>query len=401
MNETLCKFGDGTPVKAFGMCHAHYERYQRGDRGDRLSRPFRKHKTFEEAVKGELSENRLKVENRELKHQLSEALNKQVFDSRYQEFVGQVTSRPVSPPEWIAKKYTKAPHEVMPTVSFSDWHLDEVVFPEQIQGMNGYNREIAERRLRNFFQNTIDVCFKFLGGFTFPGLIMPMLGDNFSGNIHEELRSTNADVIMSSILHWTGPMVAGIRMLATAFGHVYIPVVVGNHGRNSLKPINKMRVRDNFDWLWAQMVARELADDPRVTFNISESPDFTYTAYNTTYQITHGDQAKGGTGIAAKWSPLMLLAMRKLKRTHFDYLICGHWHSLGQFQKIRCNGCGKGYDEYAFNSNFDYEPPKQDLWLTDYRHGIVGDFPVHVASRDEPWMKEPAIKNAPYQEVKH
>ena len=43
---------------------------------------------------------------------------------------------------------------------------------------------------------------------------MPWLGDNFSGNIHEELRNTNADVMLSSLLHWIGPVVAGLRLQA-------------------------------------------------------------------------------------------------------------------------------------------------------------------------------------------
>jgi len=228
--------------------------------------------------------------------------------------------------------------------------------------------------------------------------VMPWLGDNFAGNIHEELRNTNADVMMSSLLHWVGPMVTGLRSLADAFGRVYVPVVVGNHGRNTQKPISKMRVRDNFDWLWAQIIARELAGDKRITFAVSEAPDYTYTIYNTTYHITHGDQAKGGTGIAAQWSPLMLLAVRKLKRIRFDYLVCGHWHRLGQFLKIRANGSGKGYDEYAFNSNFDWEPPQQDLWLTDPNHSIVCDFPVHVMSKDEPWNQRADKKRLPFSD---
>ena len=87
----------------------------------------------------------------------------------------------------------------------------------------------------------------------------------------------------------------------------------------------------------------------------------------------------------------MIMVARKAKRTQFDYLICGHWHRLSQFMKVRVNGSGVGYNEYAFHGNFDWEPPQQDLWLTDPQHGIVADFPVHVMAKDEPWVaKRPA-----------
>ncbi len=153
-----------------------------------------------------------------------------------------------------------------------------------------------------------------------------------------------------------------------------------------IKPIHKNRVRDNFDWLFAQIVARELAGDKRITFAISESPDFAYSVYNTSYHLTHGDQAKGGSGIAAQLSPLMIMVARKMKRFKFDYLVCGHWHRLSSFMKVRCNGSLVGYNEYAFNGNFEYEPPQQDLWLTDPQHGVVGSFPIHVQSSQEPWL---------------
>ena len=339
----------------------------------------------EQSALSPVQEHALKIEVRELRRRLNEALSKEVHNARYQDFIAEAATRPVVPPDWISAPSVVKPHTVMPSISFSDWHLDERVFPEQIQGLNGYGREVAEQRLKNYFQNVIDVSFDFLSGFRYPGIVWPWLGDIFSGNIHEELRNTNADVILSSLLYWTGPLVAGARKLAEAFGSVYIPVVVGNHGRNSIKPIHKMRVRDNFDLLFAQIVARELAGDKRITFAISESPDATYSAYNTTYHITHGDQARGGSGIAGSWSPLMLLAVRKLKRIRFDYLVCGHWHRLGTFLKIRANGSGVGYNEYAFNNNFDWEPPQQDFLLTDPQRGIVLDAPIHVMSRDEPW----------------
>lgn len=358
------------------------------DRNDTCSRACAsKMRAQDKEALDPVQEHRLKIENKELRQQLTDALDAQVFNQRYQDFVAAADARKIIVPRWVLNIPVKGSKEVMPTVSASDWHLDEVVKPELVMHQNGFNRDIAAKyRVPNFFNNTVDIGFKFLSGFRFPGIIMPWIGDMFSGNIHEELRNTNADVVLSSLLYWVGPMVAGLKHLADAYGKVYVPVVVGNHGRNTMKPIHKNRVRDNFDWLFAQIVARELSGDSRITFAISESPDFAYSVYNTSYHLTHGDQAKGGSGIAAQLSPLMIMVARKMKRFKFDYLVCGHWHRLSSFMKVRCNGSLVGYNEYAFNGNFEYEPPLQDYWLTDPKHGVVGSFPVHVQSSQEPWL---------------
>jgi len=42
------------------------------------------------------------------------------------------------------------------------------------------------------------------------------------------------------------------------------------------------------------------------------------------------------------------------------------------------NGSLKGYDEYANQGNFGFEPPRQPLWITNAKHGITFRMPVNV-----------------------
>ena len=46
--------------------------------------------------------------------------------------------------------------------------------------------------------------------------------------------------------------------------------------------------------------------------------------------------------------------------------------------RLIVNGSLKGYDEYAYNNNFGFEPPQQALWLTHPKHGITFRMPVQV-----------------------
>jgi hypothetical protein len=54
------------------------------------------------------------------------------------------------------------------------------------------------------------------------------------------------------------------------------------------------------------------------------------------------------------------------------------------------NGSIKGYDEYAYNGNFDFEKPQQAYWITDPQDGITISAPIHVQGKDEWWIKRPA-----------
>lgn len=313
-------------------------------------------------------------------------------DARYQRFIGRISECEIDPPKWLAPGKLSKRHVAIPTALLSDAHFDEIVDPRQVLGVNGYNREIATKRLKNFFINSIKLGDSFVTGIDYPGFVLAVAGDLFSGDIHDELRETNEDVLYASILYWLGPMSAGIKMLAERYGKVFIPWVVGNHGRATKKPQSKRGVRANVDWLLGQLLAREFAGDSRVTFAISESFDLPYKVYGTRYMLTHGNQFRGGSGISGVFAPLFIGDARKRKKQQsvkqpYDVLVMGHWHQYLPMESLIINGSIKGYCEYADNSNFSYEPPRQAWWLTDPDHGITLRAPIFVQDESEQWAR--------------
>lgn len=291
-------------------------------------------------------------------------------------------------PRWITKAPRRGETSAIPTAILSDLHLDEVVYPAQVNYVNAYNREIAENRLRNFFDNVVELSRDYLHGLTYEGMVLPLGGDLFSGIIHEELVETNAATIFESLLYWSEPMAAGIRHLRDVFGRVFLPCVVGNHGRRQRKPHAKNRAQDNFDYFFYHLLAKLLSTEKGISFAISEAADQPYVVYSTRYLLTHGDQFRGGSGIAGLLSPLMIGDARKRQREQavsrpYDYLVMGHWHQLSFIRNLIVNGSLKGYDEYAYISNFHFEPPRQAFWITDAKHGVTIQAPIHVASTDE------------------
>jgi len=147
-----------------------------------------------------------------------------------------------------------------------------------------------------------------------------------------------------------------------------------------------MRARDNFDWFLGRALARIFADDPRVTFDVSEAADCLVPSYQHTVMLTHGDQARGGGGIGGIWPPIMRLDARKRQRQAafampYDLLIMGHWHQLVFGPSFVVNGSLKGYDEYAMTENFGYEPPAQAAWLMTPEHGKTWTAPLLPTDR--------------------
>lgn len=291
-----------------------------------------------------------------------------------------------SPPKWLApKKKSKARHGTVVTM-LSDTHFDEVVNPDEVGGVNAYNRDIATLRLKRYFDKIIELSRDHLAGLTFDGAILSLNGDLFSGDIHEELVETNEDTILGSVLYWLEHIAAGIDMMADEFGHVHVPVTVGNHGRRTRKPRMKTRVKDNFDWMIGALISREFRDDDRVTFDIPETTGCQVDIYNRTLRFEHGDSFRGGSGIAGIWSPI---ARGHSKRSQaqaaidqpYDLLCLGHWHQLIFGQNWFINGALKGYDEYAMINGFGFEPPQQGMWVETPEHGMTWRGPVVVQDR--------------------
>lgn len=276
------------------------------------------------------------------------------------------------------------------TMILSDLHLDEVVRPEEMHHVNAFDRRIAQQRLGRWVDKACSLPREHLTGVDYDGAALFLAGDLLSGDIHEELRKTNADTIAGSIAYWIDPLSAAVAALADAYGKVTVDVVAGNHGRNPLNRRSpaKGRARDNFDTLIGWLIARDFADDKRVDVQVEESTDAYRTIYNHRYLVNHGDSAKGGSGIAGALSPLMLFSHRKGKVTSatgqpYDTMVVGHWHQLMMLpgQGLIVNGSLKGYDEYARVSGFTFEVPQQGLWLTTPEHGITATMPILTQDR--------------------
>lgn len=284
-------------------------------------------------------------------------------------------------PKWVQAPLAKGSSPGIPTLFFSDLHWGEVVRPSQIGNVNTFNLAIAHERMQYTVETAVHLLKILDSGMDYPGIVFVLGGDLISGNIHEELAATNEINTMPTVLDLYGQLVVVIEKLADTFGNVLVPCVTGNHGRDTRKTWSKDRHATSFDWLLCQFLAKHFARDKRVTFYIPDSSDALYKIFDTRYNLTHGDQFRGGDSIIGPIGPLTRGNQKKQARNQavgqeYDVMICGHWHQYIHLERLIVNGSMKGYDEYAYQNNFGFEPPRQGLWLTHPRYGITYRMPV-------------------------
>jgi hypothetical protein len=301
-----------------------------------------------------------------------------------------MTREPAPPPTWLIDT-TSFPRTSpgVPTLFASDWHWAEVVDPSQVGGVNEYNIAIAHQRARKLITGAIDLLMNHIASPTYPGIVFPLGGDMVTGNIHEELIATNEFEIMPAVLDIFGVLTWCITTLADTFGKVFIPCVSGNHGRDTHKIRMKGRNFTSFDWLIYCFLAKRFEDDSRITFHIPNGSDALYRVYHHRYLLTHGDQFRGGDGMIGALGPLIRGDHRKRGRqaqigAAYDTMLVGHWHQYVSLERLIVNGSLKGYDEYAMQSNFGFEKPRQALWLTHPEQGITFAMPVNVGEIVKP-----------------
>jgi hypothetical protein len=294
---------------------------------------------------------------------------------------------------WKLPKAKKGVHRGIANTISSDQHFGEIVRPQEVQDSNAYSIAIAQMRWKLHVEKFLSISKDHLGYLTYDGAHLWWNGDAFSGDIHEELAKSNELSTLATFDAMIEPVVSGIRTMAAEFPRLVVSVRRGNHTRTSRKTPAKGRVRESFDWLFMRVVERELRGVENIVFDIPESDDGIVAQYDHRFLATHGDQFRGGSGISGIMTPLALGNYKKMRRNvsigdhlGYDTMILGHFHQYLVIPGVIVNGSLKGYDEYAYVSNFGYEEAQQAFWVTTPEYGPSFHTGIRVQDRErEKW----------------
>jgi len=337
---------------------------------------------------------RLHRERAELKRQLREANTEELSTDSVREQIMGMAAVPPDPPDWLLDRGGGAKSGPgIPVTIWSDWHLGEAVDGAEIGNVNRFNMEVGEERVCRLVERTIDLCFEHMTNPRYPGIVVCLGGDLVSGEIHPELEQTNEPGLFQSVLRCRDILIWALESIAEEFGHVFVPCVAGNHGRNTHKIQHKKFVYRNADWLICTLVERYFRekDDDRVRFMIPANNEAYFEVAGQRFLLLHGHDlgVRGGDGMIGSLGPIRRGEIKVGRQQaqmgrHFDTLLIGHWHQYLPLPSVVVNGSLVGYSEFAKNSRFTAESPKQALFFVHARRGVTARWPVLLEDAPPP-----------------
>ena len=287
-----------------------------------------------------------------------------------------------------------------------DTHIGEYIDYQQMAGLNSYNFDIFNKRLSGWATQVLNLVQLRREAVPINDLVIPMLGDMISGDIHEELSNSNLANCMEQMIRGANLLAQALMSLAPHFETIKVPCVVGNHGRMTRKPPMKDKYMD-WDFLLYQWIAAFCKDQPNITFDIRKSFMNTFQVYNRNVLIMHGDSASGAGSLTTITRVLTslrsVLQYRKgleveageahseivdpnILPASFDSVMMGHFHrtdelDIGTGHALIC-GCMKGGDEFALQRLAVITKPQQIVTYWHPKYGYIAKETVYLNRYD-------------------
>jgi hypothetical protein len=278
--------------------------------------------------------------------------------------------RRASSPIVIKPRKKSGKNEATAWAIASDWHIDEWVRPEQVNGLNAYSLQIAKARVDRFFHNSLRLIEIQRAGADIRELVLVLGGDFYSGHIHEDLVEITALSPTQSVERVGEWIEEGIRFYLEHgnFDRIRIPCVIGNHSRTTKKPRISTAQAHSLEWLMYRFLAKVFANEPRVQFDIAEGYHLMVDCYGVKVRVHHGDWLNYQGGVGGLLIPLGKALSKWNEALPADLDVLGHWHTYFDLPRIVVNSSLIGYSPYSIKIKAGFEPPTQSFFLIDAEH---------------------------------
>lgn len=262
----------------------------------------------------------------------------------------------------------------------SDWHVEEPVDKASVHGRNEYNLDVAKSRARHFFQNALKLTDKEARDSIVRTLVVDLLGDFFSGWIHEELTANTLLAPGDAMLFARGLLISGIDfLLANSEYNFEFNCVPGNHGRMT----KQMHFGDpsgtSLESVMYTTLADRFHDNPRVRFN-NPGHAMIYRTYFEKFvvRLIHGYEVKYGGGVGGVTIPLNKAIAQWDQLQPACVTEYGHFHQFLPGPRSIGNGSLIGYNLFAQAIKAGFEEAMQALYVIHARNGgtRAGIFPI-------------------------
>ncbi len=279
----------------------------------------------------------------------------------------------------IKPKGKSGDSESVAVVLASDFHLEEKVDVNAVNGLNEFNLEIAEARARNFFRSLlrlIQICEK---DTKIDTMVLALLGDFISGNIHEDI-AENCELGPADALLFSERILAsGIQfLLDNSKLNLIIPCHSGNHGRITKEQRYATENANSFEYYMYHALANHFKGEKRIQWIISPSYHSYVDVFGHTVRFHHGHAIKYGGGIGGLFVPTYRAIGNWNDGRRADIDCFGHFHQFRDGGSFICNGSLIGYNSYAISIKAKFEKPMQTLFLIEKNRGRTCTWRISV-----------------------
>ena len=270
-------------------------------------------------------------------------------------------------------------HESVAFAIASDWHVGENVKPETVNGSNEYTMKIAKARAEAFFRNTLKLVTKEQQDSTIDTLVLALLGDFISGNIHEELLESCEVPPVEEAVFAQNLLATGIEyLLANSKLNLIIPTSCGNHSRITNQVHVSTEQGNSLEWMIYCNLANYFKNNKRVTFILTKSYFTWLSVYSFDIRFHHGHAMKFGGGVGGLTIPV-LKAIGRYDLQRKAYLdVFGHVHTPLDGGKFVSNGCLIGDTPYGSRLGYTGRP-QQQFFLIDKHYGKTIVAPIFMS----------------------
>lgn len=283
----------------------------------------------------------------------------------------------------ITAKRPSGGSEAVCVVLASDWHFEERVRKAEVSGLNEFNLTIARQRVEAFFRNTSRLYTIFKKDVEIPTMILALLGDFISGNIHDEFLETCQLEPTQAIIEVQTRIASGIEFLLKAHPklRLVIPCCVGNHSRFTQEQRHATEQGNSLEFLMYHHLANHFKGEKRVEFIIAEGYHLYLDVYGRTLRFHHGHALRYQGGIGGLFVPAFRAIAQWNRGKRADLDLWGHFHQLRDGGSFLCNGSLIGYNAYALSAKCEFEKPKQVMFLMDRDRGRTFVAPVLMGDK--------------------
>lgn len=277
------------------------------------------------------------------------------------------------PPKMVYKAPAKSSSPITCVMHLTDLHEGEVTKKDEVDGFGEFNPDIFTERLQKFGQAVIAQTQVHRAGYHIPNLHILGTGDYISGDIHEELKVTNAYPAPEQAVNAGLKIGALVEMLAPHFQTVTADMItLDNHGRMTKKNQSSQGGENNFGYIVTHLVKQYTSKIRNVTINIHAKASALVPIGPERYLLFHGHQIKGWAGLPY-YGFDRRIAMEAVKRmgvpeAAFTKMVMGHFHVAVDAPHWVIGGSLSGTNAFDHGCG-RHSQAHQTSWLVHPKHG--------------------------------